>query len=154
MIAIPSLLIILAAFVCSVFGCAMPFAAISALAAVHLRSRTGIAIVAGSWLLNQALGFTVHHYPTDPTTLAWAAALGVASFVAFAFARAWRDRPLVAVTVAFLAFEGILVLTSLRLGGWEDYAPAIIAMLAAVNVAWFLGVHMVSNGINFYAARR
>src|SRR5690349_20282586 len=102
MMFIPSLTIVLVALFCSVFGCAMPFAAVAALAASNLPGRAGIAVVLGSWLINQLLGFTIHHYPRDASTFAWGLAMGVAAFAAYALARIVRERPVLALAVAFV----------------------------------------------------
>ena len=123
---------------CSWLGCIVPFAAIAAAAAVDLRFRAGSALVVCVWAVSQAAGFGIHHYPRDPSTLAWGAAMLVAVLAAFAAARALRSRPILAFCAAFGAFEIVLAIFSVALGGWGAYAPYVLLGLLAVNAAWFL----------------
>jgi hypothetical protein len=124
--------------VCSWLGCLVPFAAISAAAAASLRTRSGAALVTIVWALNQLIGFSYHHYPHDASTYAWGVAMLVAALVAFAAARAVRARPWLAFLAAFAAFELVLVTFSIALGGWEAYAPRVLAMISIVNAVWFV----------------
>ena len=57
-------------------GCAMPFAALAALAALHLRQRDGLILLGLAWVANQAVGFGLMGYPHDPRTIAWGVGLG------------------------------------------------------------------------------
>lgn len=123
--------------VCSWLGCLVPYAAIAAAAAVNLRAREGALIVGVTWALDQAIGFGVHHYPHAAATYAWGAAIGAASFAAWAVARMGRRRPLLALLAAFATFELTLAAFSLVLGGWNAYAPSTVALLLVANGAWF-----------------
>ncbi|WP_217429807.1 hypothetical protein, partial [Sphingomonas bacterium] len=60
-------------------ACMTPFAALAALAATHLRRRDGAALMLVTWGVSQAVGFGVLHYPHDPKTIEWGAALGLAA---------------------------------------------------------------------------
>lgn len=129
--------------IASWLGCLVPFAAISAAAALHLRTRAGIALVGAVWALNQTFGFMVHGYPHTAGTFAWGAALGVAAFAAFFAARAFPSRWIVAGLGAFAAFELVLVAFSTVLGGWGAYAPLPLLDVFAVNAVWFVLAHAV-----------
>ncbi len=59
------------------FACAMPFAAIAAVAACTLPRRDAYFLTGAAWLVNQWVGFAFQHYPRDANTIAWGAALGV-----------------------------------------------------------------------------
>ena len=56
------------------FACAVPLAAFAAIAALTLSRRDAFALVGAVWLANQIAGFTLLHYPMDPSTFAWGAA--------------------------------------------------------------------------------
>jgi len=132
---------------CSWFGCMVPFAALAASAALSVRRRVGAALVCTVWALNQVTGFAFHQYPHDASTYAWGAGLLVASLVAFAAARAVRVRPILALLAAFAAFEIVLVAFSLVLGGWEAYAPSILANLLFWNLIWFAVVQVATSAV-------
>src|SRR6185312_7148286 len=60
-------------------ACATPFAAFAAIAAATLPWRPACLVVVGAWLINQAIGFGVHHYPVDASTIAWGFVIGAAA---------------------------------------------------------------------------
>src|SRR5689334_12108048 len=62
-----------------VFACATPFAAFAVIAAAMLPLRSALLVVAGSWLVNQGIGFGVLHYPIDVTTMLWGLVIGTAA---------------------------------------------------------------------------
>jgi hypothetical protein len=151
----PVLVVAAAGLICSLLGCIVPFAALAAAAALLCSKRIAAAILATTWLINQVLGFTVHHYPRDPSTFAWGIAIGVATAAAYACARIARGNAVMALLLAFAAFEGVLVLFSLRLGDWEAYVPSVIAMLFGTNALWFAAIVLVGRyGFGLHAARR
>ena len=140
-LAVPFVVLLLIGVTCSALGCVVPLAAIAAAAALNLPRRAGLAVVGAVWALDQAIGFAVGHYPLDPSTIAWSAGLGVAAFAAYGIARVAAANPLVAFAAAFAAFEAVLMLCSLRLGGWGAYAPHWMVAILAIDLAWFLGAH-------------
>jgi hypothetical protein len=142
-VAVPFLSLLGIGIVCVALGCADPFAAIAAAAALNLPRRAGIVVVAAVWLLDQAVGFGLRHYPQDPSTIAWGVGIGVAAFAAFAIARIAAKNPLFAFLGAFAAYEAVLVLFSLRLGGWDAYAPHWMIQIFSINFAWFAGAHII-----------
>ena len=66
----------------ALFHCMMPFAALAALAAVHMRRGDGIALMIAAWVVNQATGFLLLGYPHDPTTIMWGLGIGAAAVAA------------------------------------------------------------------------
>ena len=50
-------------------ACATPFAAFGVVAAAMLPLRPALLVVAGTWLVNQTIGFGAHHYPIDANTI-------------------------------------------------------------------------------------
>ncbi|WP_305985175.1 hypothetical protein [Roseibium sp. MMSF_3544] len=92
-------------------ACAMPFAAIGALAALVLPWREALVTAILGWLVNQVIGFGVLGYPTDMATLAWGAVLGF-SAVAAVMAALFSQRQFAGhlfVAVALIAFAAALL---------------------------------------------
>jgi hypothetical protein len=95
------------------FACAVPLAAFAAIAALTLSRRDAFALVGAVWLANQIAGFAIHHYPLEPSTFAWGAALGtvaLASTLAALWAKGSRTGWTFAVAAflaAFTVYEGI-----------------------------------------------
>jgi hypothetical protein len=141
-LAVPFLALLAVGVACSAMDCLVPIAALAAAAALNLSRRSGLAVVAAVWIANQAIGFAYKQYPHDPSTIAWGVGLGAAAFAAYGIARIASANPLVAFLGAFVAFEAVLALFSVRLGGWDAYAPHWIAQIFAINLAWFVGAHV------------
>src|SRR5215475_4957382 len=70
------------------FACATPFAAFAVVAAAMLPLRRALLVVGGAWLINQGIGFGVHHYPIDIKTMLWGAIIGIAALAATAVSAA------------------------------------------------------------------
>lgn len=108
-------------------ACMTPFASLAAVAAVHMRRRDGVLLMLSVWIVNQAIGFGLMHYGSDPSTIAWGVGIGVATVAAVlaggaAAARvtAYPAKLAVAFVAAFVAFKGVLALCALELGGIEE----------------------------------
>jgi hypothetical protein len=138
------------------FACATPLAAFAAVAALTLTRRDALALIGLVWLANQAAGFGVLHYPWTAECLAWGAGLGVvalfslmgAEFGATRFTEANRSLASAAAFLfAFGVYEGLLFVASVTFqSGVEDYAPAIVGRIFAINAAAFVGL-LVMNRI-------
>src|SRR5207302_4479205 len=127
-----------------------PFAAFAVAAAYGLSARLALFAVGGVWLANQAVGFAALDYPWTLSTVIWGLAIGAAALLATAFASAIlrdsRDGAALtlgtalalgkALAVAFVAYQAVLVLVALWLGGLESFTPAIIGQFALLNLAW------------------
>lgn len=103
------------------FACATPFAALAALAAVNLSRRDAVLLMGASWLINQAVGFTMLHYPFNWDCYRGGLELGIAAFACVAAALLvcrWLhpSRSFLALTAtfaaAFAAYEGLLYVVS------------------------------------------
>jgi hypothetical protein len=130
------------------FACATPFAAYAVIAAAMLRLSSALLVVGAAWIVNQAIGFGVLHYPHDANTVFWGLAIGAAALTATAaavlVARALsRTSQLamlgVALVAAYAAYELVLVAVTPALGGSGAFTFAIIARLGLLNVAWLAG---------------
>lgn len=140
--AVPFFVLLAIGATCSALGCSVPLAGLAAAAALNLPRRAGIALVAAVWFVDQLIGFTLRGYPRTPSTLVWALALGLASLGAYAIARALRWNLFAAFSAAFFAFQLVLVVFSVWLGGWDAYEPRWLVEILAINAAWFIGAHV------------
>jgi hypothetical protein len=130
-------------------ACATAFAAFAVLAAAMLQVRPALLVVAGAWLVNQGIGFGVHHYPIGAETMAWGAVIGAAALAATGAAAAvLRTLPsnrtptvlAFALVGAYGAYELVLFAATPFLGGSGAFTTAIIARLGLLNVAWLIGL--------------
>jgi hypothetical protein len=132
------------------FACAVPFAAFGAVAALTLTRRDALLLIGAVWLANQLVGFAILNYPWDASTLTWGVVLGIVAILTTMAAQAIAQRlngrgalvfSLAAFAGAFIVYEGGLYLISAAwLGGTEDYVPAIVARILAINAAAFAGL--------------
>lgn len=131
-------------------ACAMPFAAIGAAAAMTLGRRDALVLTAAAWLVNQAIGFAFLSYPMTADTIAWGIVLGIVALLttlaAVDLTRRVAGQGAVAAALAsfagaFVVYEGGLFLVAATwLGGTEDFVPAIVAYILAVNAGAFIGL--------------
>lgn len=144
-----TLLTISCALASLALACATPFAAFAVVAAAMLPSRSALVVVAGAWLVNQAIGFGALHYPIDGTTILWGLVIGVAALVAtFVSSRVLRVLPqgwttfalVAALICAYGGYELTLFAATPFLGGAGSFTAAIIARLGLLSVAWLAGL--------------
>lgn len=107
-------------------ACATPFAALAALAAVHMRKSDAMKLMVLVWAASQAVGFAFLGYPREMTTYAWGLALGMGSVAALLGADMALTRRLPATqparlalsyVAAFVVFKAVIALWALGLGG-------------------------------------
>ncbi len=133
------------------FACAAPLAAISALAATRMDSRTGLALTVTAWLSNQIVGYGILDYPVTANSFAWGGAIGIAAVLAFLSARGIdTKRPpqifglALAFLIAFAAYELALYAAGFVLGGSDAaFSFAIVARIFAINAVAFAGLLLV-----------
>ncbi|MEM7024245.1 MAG: hypothetical protein AAF637_16905 [Pseudomonadota bacterium] len=112
-----------ASFVFSLaLACATPFAALAALGALVLKKVDAFAVAILAWLINQAVGFGLLGYLTDPMTLAWGLAIGLSAVAAAAAAM---------LTVQAFVLRGILLCALLT------WAAALGAQQLVIYLATF-----------------
>ena len=136
-----------------VFACAVPFAALAALAAFDTERRDGLLLIGAVWLVNQVYGFAVLGYPMEAQAYLWGLAIGLGAVAAYYAARAVVSAlapsgALVAVIsalpVAFLAYEAVLYVASLVLPHGEGaFNTDVVAYVALVEVLAFLALLIV-----------
>ncbi|MEM9440253.1 MAG: hypothetical protein AAGA73_07405 [Pseudomonadota bacterium] len=113
-----------ASFVFSLaLACATPFAALAALGALALKKVDAFAVAILAWSINQAVGFGLLGYPTDPMTLAWGVAIGLSAVAATAAA---------ILTVRAFAFRGLMLCAPLA------WAVTLGAQQLTIYLASFL----------------
>jgi len=127
-------------------ACIFPFAGFAAASALTTDLRRAAVAMFGVWALNQGVGYTLLHYPTDANTVAWGLAIGLGAFAALFAARAAARLPggLIAAPVAgFLAYEGLLFAIAHVLGGLETFSAEIVMQIARNDAMWFAGLMAV-----------
>jgi hypothetical protein len=64
------------------FACAAPLAAFAAIAALSMPRKDALLLIGLVWLANQAVGFSVLHYPWTADCFAWGIGLGIVALLA------------------------------------------------------------------------
>jgi hypothetical protein len=132
-------------------ACATPFPALAALAALHLRRRDAVALVAVAWLANQVIGYGFLDYPRTWDSFAWGAVIGVAAIAALA-AGAGAQRLLsagwagtvAAFLLAFAAYEAVLFAATAFLPAEEvAFAASTVLSLFKLNALAFAGLWLL-----------
>ena len=130
-------------------ACATPFAAFAVVAAAMLPLRPALLVATGAWLVNQSIGFGVHHYPIDASTMAWGFVIGIAALAATVVAtvvlRALpinRTPLMLALTLvcAYAAYELVLFAATPFLGGAGAFTLAIVTRIGLSNMVWLIGL--------------
>jgi hypothetical protein len=133
-------------------------AAFAAIAAVTLRQRDALVVIAAVWLVNQFIGFAALHYPLERGALAWGGALGAAAFGATLAAR-WASSCLsqsdrfiragAAFMAAFAAYEGILfAISAMSVTSLSNFAPAIVLRIFLINATAFAALLLLRRAMD------
>ncbi len=143
------------------FACATPFAAFAVVAAAMLPWRPALLVVTAAWLVNQAIGFGVLHYPLDRNTVLWGFGIGVAALIATGASKlTLASLPRVASPVAlgsaligaYAAYEVALFALTPLLGGAGSFTLAIIARLGLMSAVWLIGLVAASEVFRLLSA--
>jgi hypothetical protein len=138
------------------FACATPFAAFAVMAAEMLPLSSALLVVAAAWVVNQAIGFGVLHYPVDANTIAWGIAIGAAALAGTAISAcvlrlAQRMNTVGALGLALLAayatYELVLFSATPFLGSEGAFTPTIIARIGVLNILWLIGLVAASETV-------
>jgi hypothetical protein len=129
------------------FACALPLAAFATISALLFKPRAAVIAVLTVWLMNQIIGFSFLHYPTDASTIAWGVALGVIGLLSLgaAFLALSRLAGLVGMLASFLAafvvYEGAVYVVCLSSGtGVGSFTAPIMTRIFLINAASFGGL--------------
>ena len=104
------------------FACALPLAAFAAISALLFQPRAAICAVLAVWLMNQLIGFTLLHYPTDASTIAWGFALGVIGLLSLGAPYLVLSRlegavgAIVSFLASFIVYEGAIYIVCVASG--------------------------------------
>lgn len=139
-------------------ACATPFPALAALAALHMRRRDGLILMALAWGASQATGFFILHYEIRDTTLGWALGLFVAAVAsglgAYAALSRLEGRSSVlrlaaAYAAAFVAFKLVIAaFAAFWLGGLDTSLDlGIMAKQFVRNAAILGGLLAIYHGL-------
>lgn len=141
-------------------ACMFPFAAIATLLAATLSFRKAAAWMGGVWLANQLVGYLILGYPLTSNSFGHGLAIGATAmatlFVAKTVLNMRSDRGLLTLVLtfgaAFVAYEALLLAAAFVLGGVQNFAPAIVWMVAQNDILWFAGLgilYMLLDGTLF-----
>ena len=133
-----------------VFACAVPFAALAALAAFDTDRRDGLLLIGAVWLANQIYGFAVLGYPHEAQAYYWGLTMLFGAVAGYYAARAVVSAlapsgalvaVIAALPVAFIAYEAVLYVASLVLSNGEGaFNTDVVAYVTLVEVVAFLAL--------------
>jgi hypothetical protein len=129
------------------FACALPLAAFAAMAAMLFSPAAAVGSILVVWLANQVVGFACLGYPTDASTLAWGAGLGVIALLSLGAAAAVLARAGggsvgvgASFLAAFVAYQGAVAIGCLISGvGVAHFTLPVLARILMINAATFGG---------------
>ncbi len=132
-------------------ACIFPFAAFATLLAATLPFRKAILWIGAAWLANQLIGYLLLGYPQTANSFGHGLAIGATAMATLWVAKKVldlrSDRSLVtlglAFGAAFVAFEALLLVAALFLGGVQNFVPSIVWMIAQNDILWFLGLGLL-----------
>jgi hypothetical protein len=129
------------------FACALPLAAFAAISAILFQPRAAVGAVLAVWLANQIIGFSLLHYPTDASTIAWGFALGVIGLLSLGVAHLALSRlgglvgSLASFLAAFVVYEGAIFIVCVASGtGVGSFTAPIVTRIFLINAAAFGGL--------------
>ncbi|MGL5837776.1 MAG: hypothetical protein ACRCY3_04670 [Sphingorhabdus sp.] len=129
-------------------ACVFPFAAFATLAALTMKPRTGLALVATVWGANQAVGFLLLSFPWEGQAVGHGIAILAATLAAFGIARFTAAkmgsnpfvRSVTALVSAFAIYQVLLRAYAQFGGGAENFSAQIIGEVALNDALWFAGL--------------
>jgi len=134
-----------------VLACMTPFAALAALAAIHMRRRDGIVLMLLAWLASQLTGFLLLGYPHTASTFAWGIGIAAGAVAALLGAEAVLGRLARAAlpvrlggafVAGLLAYKAVLLVCALFLGGVAvALDPAILLRQLVRDGAILVGLY-------------
>lgn len=142
-------------------ACVFPFAAFAALAALTMRPKAGLALVASAWAANQFVGFFILSFPWDAQAVGHGiailasalAAYGAALLTGGKIAGNGLARSGVALVSAFIVFQLLLRAYAQFGGGAENFSFAIIRDVAVNDALWFAGLMALRFGLTRFTGQ-
>ena len=143
-----ALLTIATVLATGIFACAVPFAALAAVAALDSDRADGILLLGTIWLTNQVVGYGFLGYPLEAQAFGWGLAMGLGTLAAYFAARvcvaALSPYGVVAVVgsalpIAFLAYQAVLYAAGMLLPNGEGaFTYAVVAYVGLVEVVAYI----------------
>lgn len=132
-------------------ACIFPFAAIATLLAATLPFRKAMIWMGAAWFTNQLVGYLLLGYPQTMYSFSHGAAIGITALATLWVAKKVftlrGDQSLVsaglAFGAAFVAYQALLLLAALFLGGVQNFVPSIVWMIAQNDILWFAGLGLL-----------
>ena len=130
-------------------SCVAPLCALAVALAATLGLRASLGVMTLVWLVNQAIGFTLFHFPRTANSFGWGLAIGLAALLVVAAARVvmrWTVRwnALLRLGLALVAtisvYQATLFAATFVLGGRDMFSVAIVMLVALINCAWLLAI--------------
>lgn len=130
-------------------SCVAPLSALAVALGATLGLRTSLFTMAVVWLVNQAIGFTLFHFPRTANSLWWGVAIGLAALLVTVIAH-WTMRRMssssavvrliVAFVLTFAVYQAALWVAALVLGGRDMFTLSIVTQVALINGAWLFAI--------------
>lgn len=129
-------------------ACMFPFAALATLLAATLPFRKAALWMGGAWLGNQLVGYLILGYPQTANSFSHGAAIGVTAiatlWIANKIFEMLGNRSAATILMvyagAFVAYQALLALFAVFLGGIQNFVPSIVWLVFQNDVLWFLGL--------------
>lgn len=130
---------------CLALSCLEPLVAVAVLAAGALPPARAVGLTLAVWLVGQAVGFGLHDFPVDRTTIGWGIGLGLAAAASTLAAAAtlvrlpgrpsWFRAGL-AFIAAFVANQLVALGVQQVVEGACEIVPGVISRIGLLNAAW------------------
>jgi hypothetical protein len=124
-------------------SCMMPFVALAVMSAATMTRARAAMTLAAAWAANEAIGFTLLHFPMNAGSFGWGAAALVAALgamlaasLAVASGRLSLGRLAAASALGFAAYESLMFAWGLAGGGLSTFTPAIVGQIALNEAGW------------------
>ena len=130
-------------------SCVAPLSALAVALAGTLGLRASLGVMTLVWLVNQAIGFTLFHFPRTANSFEGGLAIGLAALLVVVVAgtvmrRASRwsvwSRLCLALVATIAVYEAALFGAAFILGGRDMFTLAIVSQVALINGAWLLAI--------------
>lgn len=138
-----------------VYTCTVPLVGFGVIAGATLPRRKAVTVILCMWLINQLLGFTIHHYPQTFSTVAWGCVMGFGAVMVtllsslkpkFGQARLSKHFLWLGITLlaGYALYEFVIWLAGFFLGGIDGFTLPILWSILMGNAVWAIalgGIH-------------
>jgi hypothetical protein len=130
-------------------SCVAPLCALAVALSATLELRGSLGVMTLVWLVNQAIGYTLFHFPRTANSFGWGLAIGIAALLIVIVARPVMRRTLrwsawfrlgVTLVATLAVYETTLWMAAFILGGRDMFTLPIVLQVAGSNAAWLLAI--------------